>query len=207
MSEEQSTDLPTRFDRRRAEAARHVVEEALPQTEDRRAVLDLLAESIRYAHAAKDTSWGLTLHPWGVRLNVGPMEAFYFGRQKGKPNFYLVADDEKLSQPDKESLTRAGVEFQGEYKSIPLSNRAVISLESVKKALPLLRGSYLSMVEKAARTVKRRATWYETHSLGVTDYLRSLRYEIEEPEYTKWEDTKLDFIHSRCVAERLRQAF
>jgi hypothetical protein len=190
MSEEKSTGLPARIDRRNAEAAKRVVEETLPRPEDRRSVLDLLVESIRHAHAAKDTSWGLTLHPWGVRLNVGPMEAFYFGRQKGKTTFYLVADDEKLSQPDKASLTRAGVEFQGEYKSVPLSNRVLIPLESVEEALPLLRGPYLSLVEKAARTVRRRTTWYETHSPGATDYLRSLGYEIEEPEYTKWEDTK-----------------
>ncbi len=190
MSEEKSTDLPNRVDRRSAEAAKSVVEEMLPRPEDRRAVLDLLAESIRLAHAAKDTSWGLTLHPWGVRLNVGPMEVFYFGRQKGKTTFYLVADAEKLSQPDKESITRAGVEFQGEYRSIPLSNRAIIPLESVEETLPLLRGAYLSLVEKAARTVRRRTTWYETHSPGATDYLRSVGYEIEEPEYTKWEDTK-----------------
>ena len=136
-----------------------------------------------------------------MRLNVGPMEAFYFGRQKGKPNFYLVVDDEKLSQPDKESLIRAGVEFQGEYKSVPLSNRAIIPLESVEEALPLLRGPYLSLVEKAARTVKRRTTWYETHSPGVTDYLRSLGYEIEEPEYTKWEDTK------QSRSEQFRELF
>jgi hypothetical protein len=129
------------------------------------------------------------------------MEAFYFGRQKGKPNFYLVVDDEKLSQPDKESLIRAGVEFQGEYKSVPLSNRAIIPLESVEEALPLLRGPYLSLVEKAARTVKRRTTWYETHSPGVTDYLRSLGYEIEEPEYTKWEDTK------QSRSEQFRELF
>jgi hypothetical protein len=190
MSEEKSTLPPNRIDRRSREAAKRVIEEALPRPEVRQAVLDLLVESIRHAHAAKDTSWGLTLHPGGVRLNVGPMEAFYFGRQRGRPTLYLVADDEKLPQPDKESLTRAGVEFQGEYKSVPLSNKAIIPLESVEGTLPLLRGPYLSLVEKAARTVKRRTTWYETHSPGVTGYLRSLGYEIEEPDYTRWEDTK-----------------
>ena len=107
MSEENSTDVPDRFDRRSEEAAQRVVEEWLPAPEVRTAVLDLLVASIRHAHATKDTSWGLTLHPNGVRLNVGPLEAFYFGRQGGEPVFYLLVDDEKLSQSDKESLTSA----------------------------------------------------------------------------------------------------
>ncbi|HYY99155.1 MAG TPA: hypothetical protein VE642_11215, partial [Pyrinomonadaceae bacterium] len=73
--------------------AKHVIEEALPRLEIREPVLALLAVSIRRAHAIKDTSWGVTLHPEGVRLNVGPLEVFYFGRQAGESVFYLVADD------------------------------------------------------------------------------------------------------------------
>ncbi len=185
MSEENSSGTTGRVDRRSVEAAERVIEKVLPLPEVRKAILDLLAESIRRARAAKDTSWGLTLHPGGVRLNVGPMEAFYFGRQKGEPVFYLVVDEEKLPQAERESLTRAGVEFQGEYKSIPSSNRAVVPLGSVPAVLPLLRHPYLSLVDKAARTVKKRTTWYETHSPGATGYLRELGYEIEEPEYAR----------------------
>jgi len=188
MSEENRESTPGKIDRHSTEAAKRVVEESLAQSEVRQAVLNLLVESIHHAHRTKDTSWGLTLHPHGVRLNVGPLEVFYFGRERGQSIVVLVADGEKLSVTDRKSLARLGVEFTGEYKSMPLSDRAVIAPETIPTVLPHIRDSYMSLVEKAARTVRTRTTWYETHSPGVTNYLRKLGYEIEEPEYTKWEE-------------------
>jgi len=192
MSEETETRTPSRIDRGSAAAAKRVVEEMLPQSEVRQAVLNLLAESIRHAHAAKDTSWGLTLHPHGLRLNVGPLEVFYFGRQRAQPIVVLVADSETLSAADREFLSSHGVEFTGEYKSMPLSDRAVILPERLSSTLPRIRDSYMGLVERAARTVKTRTTWYETHSPGATGYLRDLGYEVPEPEYTKWAEKGQD---------------
>lgn len=187
MTEEMGTRTPGRIDRGSAEAAKRVVEEVLPRPEFRRAILDLLVESIRHAHATKHGSWGLTLHPNAVRLNVGSMEALYFTRQKDRAGFYLAVNDETLAPADRESLTRAGVEFLGEYRVISSSSRAFVPAESMMFAVPLLRDSHLSLVETAARTIRKRSPWYETHSPGVIAYLRSLGYEVPEPEYANWE--------------------
>ncbi len=187
MTEKMGTRTPSRIDRGSAEAAKRVVEEVLPQPEVRQAVLDLLVESIRHAHATKPGSWGLTLHPNGVRLNVGSMEAFYFTRQKERAGFYLAVDDKKLAPADKESLIHAGVEFLSEYKVIPSSSRAFVPAEGLAWAVPLLREPHLSLVQTAARTITTRSPWHETHSPGATSYLKSLGYEVPEPEYTKSE--------------------
>ena len=194
MSEETGTRTPSRIDRGSAAAAKHVVEESLPRPEVRQAVLDLLVESLRHAHAAKPGSWGLTLHPNAVRLNVGSMEALYFTRQKGREGFYLAVDDKALAPADRETLTRTGVEFLGEYKVIPSSSRVFVPAENMPSAVALLRDPHLSLVETAARTIRTRSPWHETHSPGATSYLRSLGYEVPEPEYTKWAAKEQDKV-------------
>jgi hypothetical protein len=83
MGVDSSATISNRLDRHSEDVARRVIEDALPQPEVREPVLALLAISIRRAHEIKDTSWGVTLHSEGVRLNVGPLEVFYFGRQAG----------------------------------------------------------------------------------------------------------------------------
>jgi MoxR-like ATPase len=203
MGVDSSAKTSNKLDRYSEDVAKHVIEEALPRLEIREPVLALLAVSIRRAHAIKDTSWGVTLHPEGVRLNVGPLEVFYFGRQAGESVFYLVADDERLSRPEHKSLARAGVEFTGAYKVIPSSNRAIIPLENVAQGVSLLRESYFSLLEKAARTVRTRMPWYEAHSPGVVKYLRSLGLEIEEPAYTKSEEEAKD--RGEVFAELFRE--
>lgn len=203
MSADSSATTSNRVDRHSEDVAKRVIEDTLPRPEVREPVLALLAESIRRAHAVKDTSWGVTLHPKDVRLNVGPLEVLYFGREAGESVFYLVADDERLGGPERESLARVGAEFAGAYKSLPASMRVIIPLEAGAQAITLIRDSYLSLVERAARTVKRRMPWYEAHSPGVIRYLRSLDLDVEGPAYAKWEQEGKD--RGEVFAELFRE--
>lgn len=203
MGVDSSATTSNRLDRHSEDAAKLVIEDVLPQPEVREPVLALLAASIRRAHEIKDTSWGVTLHPEGVRLNVGPLEVFYFGRQAGESVFYLVVDDERLSGPERASTAREGLEFTGSYKVIQNSNRVVIPLENVARGLALIRESYFSLVEKAAQTVRTRMPWYEAHSPGVIKYLRSIGLEVEEPAYAKAEGERKEL--GREFAELFRE--
>jgi hypothetical protein len=56
MGVDSSATTSNRLDRHSEDVAKRVIEEALPRPEVREPVLALLAESIRRAHAVKDTS-------------------------------------------------------------------------------------------------------------------------------------------------------
>jgi hypothetical protein len=61
-----------RYDRR---SAARLFQSLWPDDNVARGVADNLAASIRVAHAAGDACWEVTMYPYGLRLNVGQVEA------------------------------------------------------------------------------------------------------------------------------------
>lgn len=93
------------FDRASATAAQGVVEHLYPDPQVRHACLEVLADSILCAHKVWAGSWGLTLHPRQVRLNVGRIEAC--GLSTGE--VWLVLDREHLAAEIREIIVAEGL--------------------------------------------------------------------------------------------------
>ena len=169
--------------RQSADAARAAVEAIYPDPAVRLTCLTLLADAVERAHAVSPASWGVTLHPNRVRLNVGEAQASVL--RVGGP--YLVLDRDALDPPLRQRVDAemAGGPWSGAvYASMPYAYGAHLPSARLEELLPLVREAHLRFVERSAGQVRTRIAFYRSHSPGVLAYLREeLGRDLPDPVY------------------------
>ncbi len=186
------------LDRYSEDVAKNMIESYLPDPEIRKRCLVALADSIVFAHQCNGGAWGLTLREYGIRLNVGRIEAFVIGYQENGISFVINEDflenDELRVLGDRYSL-------RGSYKSVPSSRHVTMHADAIDEDRSLLWDSHLKLLEDAARSVKTRTSFYKAHSPGVLSYLRTfLDRDIPDPSYAR-ELQILDEHDEECERE------
>jgi hypothetical protein len=146
--------------------------------------LNLLARSVTDAHRAKPSSWGITLFPEGVRMNVGMIEVCVLFQDQIR----LVLDKEKV--PD-ELWNIDGVEEywytlspeDSLFISVDVSIGCAFPASQLSKVLSLATDPHISLIKRAART-RRNPKTKVGHSPGILTYLQSeLKCTLPSPVY------------------------
>lgn len=180
-----ATKARTEIDRNRAADARAVIEAILPDESERRTVLSLLAELIERANRASVKAWGLTLKPYGMRLNVGPIEVFtLYNRDPVRSHF--IIDNGSLGAAEREALESADAEIYGPpvYRSVPQSVGVEIPTGGVQQAAGILLPPALEIVDAAAARRPGRLSWWAAHSPGAVRYIGEfLGRDLPQPSY------------------------
>jgi hypothetical protein len=176
-------------------SARIVFENLIENRATRKTILKLLADSIIQVHkqGKRSGTWAVTLGASGgfIRMNVGRIEVFaiYLGLAR------LILDSNKLPNTAAIRLQRSSINrFDGKpvYVSVPCSQMWEFPIEKFPPAIPILRDSYESLLEKASASVAWRTGYYRTHSPGVLEYLRQVtRLNIPDPDYLRPTTTPL----------------
>lgn len=177
--EEQQNLTENTLNRKSEADARRVIEALLPDTESRRACLNLMADYIEAAHRHSPGTWELTLFEDRVRLNVGKMQTFviYAGE------IYVVLDDRVLNANDRTELEEHGTSPGQVYQVVADTYDLRVSAENLRAITSTVESAYPTLVERTAQTAKR-SPWYTFHSPGVLAYLRDfLDRDIPDPDY------------------------
>jgi hypothetical protein len=141
------------------------------QDEVKVGILGALAEDIDHIASSHNDRWGVTVLPWGFRLNVGWVNCFIVSPQG------LLLLLEVASAP-------AGAKLDGSnYDRAPGCELASVSFADAPSALPVLRGSHVAALDIAAR-------WFSPpnirrgHSTGLTKFLsHTLGRPVSNPSY------------------------
>lgn len=170
--------MASQVDRSSGKVARQIIEQVLlPDPNQRKSALGLLVELLEIC-AEQPQSWGLTLAPAKLVLNVGP--AFVF---QVKPSAVSLTCTPVLTGPLeqwlKEHATRNSALANGNYWfEIPIAD------------LTKLPSELWQLCRAAARMHAGESTgrvaWWESHSPGVLSYLEEeLRTDLPHPDYTR----------------------
>lgn len=151
----------------------------------RRLCLELLANSIDKAHSANPKSWGVTLFPDLVRLNIGMVEGCVLSHNKVYLTLLRPYLTEHTLQNELLNFNMYNSEIQtGVYKSVPESMGCSFDSRHVSEVLDLLLPAHNGLIQQAAHT-RRHSKTRGAHSPGILKYLRSeLKRVIPEPVYT-----------------------
>jgi hypothetical protein len=156
------------MDRWNPRDARAVVERLIPEDDARRSWLALLADAVQTADRIHPCSWGVTLFPRTVRLNVGSIETVVF-----KPSgAMLVLDGGRVSDD-----TICAIREHPHLGSIDVyrSVRGTVSLnlpyDAPSDVLADARAKLLPLVERAASRVRTGTVYFRSHSPGVVTYV------------------------------------
>jgi hypothetical protein len=172
------------IDRSNINHARWIIEWMLPDPTIRRTCLSALSESIERAHIRRSDSWGITLFPTLVRLNIGKPEAFTFVQER----IYLVLDctncpDHIWSIPDVEQYVYEKTTPNQLFRSVPDAIGCTFPASLMHMIYPQVKSSHFSLIDKSAKTPRNPMT-KQGHSPGLLDYLRSeLNKTIPNPTY------------------------
>src|SRR4051812_12439347 len=115
----QITDL--NFDSSSEAYAQNVLEQILPDQEERELCLQLMVESINYVHSQKPAVWSLNLRKKlrGVTLEVGSNRVLNIGRF-GRDIIYILIDGTALSAEQRARLEEVVSDVkEDEHKSLP----------------------------------------------------------------------------------------
>lgn len=109
-----------KLNRADADVARAVARKLLPDPKTRRRALELLREGIAHAHAIDGASWGATLSPHRIRLNVG--RGAVLAIESGAVELKGIGRlEDNLEAPDswRATVDAAAAEFEGAWFSNP----------------------------------------------------------------------------------------
>jgi hypothetical protein len=177
------TDDPEPDRRMSATAARSTIETIYPDERIRQTCLSTVADSIERAHAISPASWGVTLHPNQVGLNVLWAQACTLS----SGDLYLVLDQDEFDPSLRQRIDAEmaiGERSGAAYPSMPAAYGAHLPVGKLDELLPLVRDPHLAFIERAARQVRTRCHFYRSHSPGVIAYLRDvLKRDIPDPDY------------------------
>ncbi len=175
------------FDRSSEICAREVINSILPQADIRRPCLQLLVDSIKLAHTARESSWGVTLFEDGaIRLNVGMIEVCtlsYGELVRLLVDYKVLGDIPAKYNLICEMLANQANIFDGVYSSVPGSVILEFLAHNLGPMYSLAKKSYTALIMQAAETARNPST-RGAHSPGVLKYLRSeLKQPIPDPVY------------------------
>ena len=168
------------IDRTSEEEARRVAEKLLPDEAARREVLTLFADLAQRAGAHKPRSWGITLQPAALSLNVTGLYACGV-----KPQEIYISVMRPLVPQDLETdLT--GIARWGEpFVRVPESGCLYLPLERILEFLARLRPAVEGFVDVVIDKWGPMGAKVEgAHSPGLVDYMNVfLRRGLPQPEY------------------------
>jgi len=181
----QSSQTPADFDRSNPTLAEAVAERLYPDPDIRTACLALLADSIDCAHAVNAASWGVTLFPDHIRLNVDGIETNVLLHDR----LYVVVDTDVLPDTALSTLGAAEAEYgrptDTSYSTFPTARKFWTAASNLSRLREEAWRAHAHLVEHAARTVRVKCHFHHTHSPGVVRYLRrELGRDVPEPAYS-----------------------
>ncbi len=166
-----------RFDRSSPDVARFIVKRLVPQPKARRFALHILREALLLAQATDAASWGATLLPNRVRLNVNRGELWALS--EGQLEFLA------LGQP---SETTAQVEA-GARRSLPEAVRVTLPVEALEREWPGWKPHFEAALERSASEFAgqnfQRPAWRSGHSAGLITLLREEFGDAPTPSYAE----------------------
>lgn len=163
--------------------AASVITSLLADNKARLDYLNLLARSVTDAHRAKPSSWGITLFPEGVRMNVGMIEVCTLFQEEIR----LVLDSEivpddlwKINEVEKYWYTNPKGSL---FRSVDVSIGCTFPPSQLSKVLSLATDAHISLIKHAART-RRNPKTKVGHSPGILIYLQNeLKCTLPSPVY------------------------
>ncbi len=140
----------------------------------------ILADSIRLAHQLGDACWSLTLHPAGMRLNVGPVEVLVLEYDAA----LFVLDSALLNEPIDEEIKQYNSDSEIFYSSVPIEQTlCYLPSEKFANLYPTIEEAHKSFIAAAAKR-RKISTWRSSFSVGVILYLnRLLNISLPLPAY------------------------
>ena len=181
--------------------AREVIESLLPNPEERQVCLNLMADYIIQAHELSQATWEVTLFHDKVRLNIGSIQTYVIDSD----GIYLVMDAQSLSDEDRAALADRGEVDLETYETVPDTYDVRLPGAGLPAVLPIVKGSYGPLVERAFRGGKR-TPYYKAHSPGVIEYMRRFlsRPEIPDPDYGQSapKQFNLGYVLAEALASR-----
>ncbi len=176
--------------------ARRIVEFLVPGFRSRKVLIAFVAKTIATAHRLSAASWGISLFPRRVCVNVGrgAVIQFFAG------GAYLIVTGRQLKEVRRED--RALLKFNQEYSFVPDSYEGYLESTAFHR-LPAFAGPHADLVERAARN-RRMCFWNFAHSPSITALLRDYGHDVEEPEYpsTSQQDESSDDITDPDTGDR-----
>lgn len=143
----------------------------IPDEKQRLALLEVMADSIQFTHAADPGKWETVLSNTGhhIRFNIGTLEAFALYRNI----VHMMVDYDALSEQQRYEIERnALLSDRGIYKSVASSASIDFRPVMLPILLPLVIEAHHSLLKIAAGKLKPRANTRNVYSPGVIDYLR-----------------------------------
>jgi hypothetical protein len=152
-------------DRLSPRKARQLFELLWPNRAIRAACADRLAQSIRHAHQQANAGWVVTLHNWGVRLDVGQVLVL----QLDSDEIFVYAHSSR---------------GKSEYNAVRVPSRTFQSSPAKIAAIPAKNWRDHERFIGAAAKAKKGSPWSNSFSEGVLKYLETLlRTELPRPAY------------------------
>lgn len=156
--------------------SRRILESLVPDMLARNALASFVADTIATAHRLSSASWGISLFPHRICVNVGRgavIQAFRDGARLIVTGRLL----KKLSRPDQRLL-----EHTHNYSFVPDAYEGYLEVSAFER-LPVFAPAHADLVERAARN-RRRCFWPYAHSPSVPAVLREYGHSIADPEFT-----------------------
>lgn len=164
--------------RRSPSAAAEIVRQLVPE-KYWKDVLEAVAHSIKVAHRADPSKWGLRLNRKSIRLKVGFVEVMTLGRGWSHE---LVQKDLIPAQ----LRLRRSLRFSNQpYRNAPKCDTCDMEFSSVRRTYEELRLAHEGAIRVAARS-QRHTTTTKDHSLGLVVYLsQELGALLPQPSYVQ----------------------
>ncbi len=168
--------------RRSPSVASEIIRELAPK-KHLISVLKAVAHSVKVAHQASPSKWGLRLNRNSVMLKVGFVEVLQFG----KGWFHELALGEMVP---KNLQTNSRLKFNPPpYVNAPGCEACDMSFSEIAETYPALLPAHEAAIRVAARS-RRHTSTTKDHSLGLIVFLaQELGVQLPQPEYL---DTPLE---------------
>lgn len=196
-----TTKHSARFERRRDPSeARKVIEQRIPDAEQRRVFLEALAAIVQRAHALRERSWSVSLFARSLRVNVGRVMVLEL--LPTKPCL-LCVDKTLVSREMADELESLAVSVEY-FRLLPDHPCYSLPLPALLELLPKLHDAMLGFVDLAATTAKS-CPYSTSYSPGVLEYAEE-QLGIELPRApeselagTQGKDTELEDLFEEFV--------
>jgi len=173
-------------DRQDIETARRLIEKWVPGAEQREAILETFADAIIAAHEINQNSWGVTLKPNRVRLNVGALEAVVVRKRPHRDGYlYVLVDSSALADADLLAFDAVGC-LRGEqiYKKQSGAIGFFIPHDRVSEVVDRVKETAFLPRVRAAAKARLISTIAKSHSPNVIEYIEEeLGRRLPEPSY------------------------
>ena len=169
--------------RRDPKAAARVFGQMFPDARDAEAVMHILSDAIKHASRASSSSWGLSLFPNRVCLNVGRGAVL----QLLADSMIFIVTGRRLRALSKRD--KAAFVFSGrDYNFVPDAVEGWLN-GNAQTAYRPLAAAHHDLIERAARN-RKVCFWPDSHSPSFVALMRKHGFVVPDPEYPRVSDTR-----------------